>query len=1037
MGKAYKFNPGFQTDEEAVSNFIVRQGELAAIIDTLRDEEQASRLSVVAPRGAGKTTLCRRVVAEVRTDALLSTTWQPIFLGEESYIVTTPGEFFLECLFHLAEDLGDADLKGLHAKALMIADDQELLDQCLTILRDFSEAAERRLLVIVENFHILLNDQIGRDRTTLLDTLADESLFGILATSVAQCADEDGEMQHVFSGYRMIALKPLTLEECRDLWSALTRQEVHLARIRPLQILTGGSPRLVQILSEFMTTPSLAGLMGNLNQLIDQNTEYFKSQLDTLPAVERKVFAALLDAWDPSTAKQVAEAARVNVNTASAMLGRLSDRGAVIKEPGGGRTVYYYAAERLFNIYYLMRRRSHPSNRVRALVAFMTEYYDRDELVATTAKLVDEACQIDPAQRGDYHWAFDAILTNQPEIVRDRILAQTPPDFLQSLHQDIALDKSAAIAGVRSPGKQEENVLERVIKLSRDALTEEGAEQAMALLRPALAEYPRSPLLHFQVATIHLHENDMDAAVEATRKGVALSEDNAGSHSLLGVILSMADRAEEAELAFERALSIDPKFSLAIGHLAELREDNEDEAGAIELYRAQKALGELSDEAAARFARLLFAAGKDDEGEQVLRDVLQNSEERLESRQVLASWLLESERTSEAAALLRDFAEHSDDWRAWADLGAFHYGEHQYPESIEAFGAAIAEGAESPAVYHIMVNAMRGAGIAEDSIMTVADELLERHREEPWALIVAGDILAEYRVNERAEALYRQAAAQEFGDQAWVRLAVLLARNAESPDADAALERAIATAREHENCNMLRDVAEVLVHKGEDEQADALLAEALVINENCFCCRILQGGIATRRCDLTAARAHFQSALDLNENAVPALLGLASVSNKKAAAELVERATEVEPENPRCLLARAQLGDHDVRARLADGTEALKRDPDLTEARLFLAPLEARRGDQAAALEHLAAALRELETRRELIPSFVDTSLDLVRDGLGAEVSKLLQSDAGRAVEPLAVALQLARGENPAVAKEVLEVAHDILAELKDNIRNP
>jgi len=73
-----------------------------------------------------------------------------------------------------------------------------------------------------------------------------------------------------------------------------------------LLILTGGSPRLILILVEFMQTPTLRDLMDNLNLLIDQNTEFFKSQLDALPVVERKVFASLLDAWDPSTAKQIA-----------------------------------------------------------------------------------------------------------------------------------------------------------------------------------------------------------------------------------------------------------------------------------------------------------------------------------------------------------------------------------------------------------------------------------------------------------------------------------------------------------------------------------------------------------------------------------------------------------------------------------------------------------------------------------------------------------------------------------------------------------
>ena len=1031
MGKAYKFNPGFQTDEEAVTNFIVRQAELAVIIDTLNGRLIPPRLSVVAPRGAGKTTLCRRVVAEVRTNPELAARWEPIFLGEESYIVTTPGEFFLECLFHLAEEVGDTSLTERHAEALAIDEEAPLLKRCITILRDFARARDRRLLIVVENFHILLNEQVGRERGILLDALADDGLFGVLATSVAQAADEDSEQRGIFDGYRLIPLQPLTLEECHLLWSALTEQDVPPGRIRPLQILTGGSPRLVQILSDFMRTPSLGDLMENLNKLIDQNTEYFKSQLDSLPTLERKVFAALLDAWDPSTAKQIAGAARVNVNTASAMLGRLSDRGSVIKEPGRGRTAYYYAAERLFNIYYLMRRRSHPSSRVRALVAFMTEYYDRDELVATTAKLVDEACQVAPAERGDYHWAYDAILTGQPETVRARIIAQTPSDFLQSMRDDIKLAKKLSEEKAVAGGERVEGPAARVIKLAGDAIANDDIERAMGLLEAAILDHPDVSMLYFQLATAHLHDQDLEAALAAVERGLDVSQNNPGAHSLHGLILSMADRGSEAQAAFTRALEIDPNFAVAINHLAELREDNDDEEGAIELYRAAAALGDLSEEALCRFARLMFDRDEGAEAEQMLRKALEGKSERLESRQILVSWLAESDRVPEAVEVLRELAERSDDWRCWADLGAFLFVEEDFSGACVEFERAIKEGADSPAVYLMLVSALREAKETREAIIGVAEALLERHGDEAWAWIVAGDIFAPFRLADKAEDAYRHATTLENGERAWIRLAGLLAKDKPNEDADAVLHMAVEAAHADPSCGFKHEVAELLVHHGDDDGARALLEQAIALNQNCYCSLVLQGDIAARHADQDTARDHYVAALDLNEIGVKALLGLAAVSEQAEATELIERAMTVDPDNPLCLLARARISDNTNGERFADGVEALKRDPDLTEARLFLSPLEAVRGNRDAALEHLGAALHDIVSRRELIPGFVDTALSLVRLGLGVEVSDLLESEAGTAVEPLAVALRLSRGETPAVAKEVLEVARDILMQLE------
>lgn len=1030
MGKAYKFNPGFQTDEEAVSNFIVRQSELRTIVDTLCGRLEPPRVSVIAPRGAGKTTLCRRVVAEVRTDPAFAARWQPIFLGEESYIVTTPGEFFLECLFHLMEEVGDPELAVAHAEVLKIVSEDELFTRCLGILRDYALKRRQRLLVVVENFHILLSEQVGREQDLLLSALADEEIFGVLATSVAQAAEEDEEQRGLFEGYRLIPLEPLSLDECHQLWLALTGQEVPPERIRPIQILTGGSPRLIHILSEFMRSPSLGDLMGNLNQLIDQNTEYFKSQLDTLPTIERKVFAALLDAWDPSTAKQIAEAARVNVNTASAMLGRLADRGSVIKEPGRGRTVHYYAAERLFNIYYLMRRRSHPSSRVRALVAFMTEYYDRDELVATTAKIVDEACRIDPAKRGDYHWAVDEILNRQPETVRDRIIAQTPSEFLQSMRQDIN------IIGNRAWGSEPETtlpltVIGELVRNSQDAMRSGDIKRAREIVEAAIGEHPDESMLYFHMATVHLHERELDEAVAVAERGLALSPANPGSLSLYGLLLGMADRTDEAEAAFNRALAIDPNFALAISHLAELREEKDDNEGAIKLYRALAALGELDADSLCRLARLLLDNDSEVEAEQLLRGALEGKNERLEARQILASWLAENDRAEEATEILREFAERTGDWMAWADLAAFRYFEEDYAGSRTDFEKAISEGADSPAVYMMLVQTMHETGEPRESVFSVARSLTEQHSDESWAWVLAGDIYARSEKLDEAERNYRHAATLEDGDHAWIRLAKLLMKRQAHAEADAALLRAVDAARGEAGCSLKRDVAECLVNRGNDEQARELLDEAVAQNDECYCGRVLRGDMAARHSEPEAARDYYQSALAINEDGIGALLGLAAISGESEARGYIDRAMDADPNNAQCLLARAQIGQCIDDDCYEDGAEALQRDPGLTEAHLFLAPLDAARGNTDAALAHLDSALREVPHRRELIPAFVDTALRLVRLGLGSDISRLLETEAGAPVEPLAVALRLSRGETPAVAKEVLEVARDIHARLE------
>ena len=566
-----KFNPSFQTDDESVSNFIVRRYQFETIIDALaitaHSRADPPQFLVPAPRGSGKTTLCRRVVAETRLSPNLRDAWQAIFLGEESYTVTTPGEFFLECLFQLKDQVPSDHLARCHALAIDAESEDALIELALSSLEDFTTSTGKRLLLIVENFHTILNDQIQDSKTSnaknLIQILDETSFFGILATSVTQAADERDTMlpQH----YHRIELPPLSLVECRELWESLTGTNVSEEKLRPLQILTGGSPRLLHILAEFTRTPSLHDLLGNLNYLIDQYTEYFKSQLDALPAIERKVFVTLLDMWDPGTAKQVAKAARVSTNSASAMLSRLTDRGLVIKESMQSPPAIYVAAERLFNIYYLMRRHNHPSSRVRALVSFMMFYYDSEELIDTAATLVREACRYEPTRRGDYHSTFDASLSSSTADVRQEIIVRTSPDFIQSLQDHY--EASQELTSYLHYGDEEAEdgfevppILERM----EVAVQEEDFDAAYSLAMEAIRIDDTDSQLWIRLSALELRRGNIAQAVSAGEMARELNPDDSWTHAVLGHVLSKTERRDEAEQCYVVALEIDPAHPLAL-----------------------------------------------------------------------------------------------------------------------------------------------------------------------------------------------------------------------------------------------------------------------------------------------------------------------------------------------------------------------------------------------------------------------------------------------------------------------------------------
>lgn len=377
-----KFNPGFLSEDELVASFCVRTHEFESIIETLRGctGNSNQHQMVIGPRGSGKTTLLLRVAAEIGHDAELSRRFFPIRFAEESYEVSTAGEFWLECLCQLAEQAASEedgpDLRRTCKELRTIQDDRALADRCLGTLLDFSDRQGKRLVLLVENLNMMFRDMVDPDAGWRLRyTLQTESRIVLLASATSRFDEIDNPDSALYELLRVHSLAPLDTGECKTLWQTASGESASREKVRPLEILTGGSPRLLAIVARLGAGRSLGDLLDDLLDLIDDHTEYFKSHIEALPAQERRVYLALAELWEPATTKEVADRARLDTNKCSAQLKRLSDRGAVRVVGGSARRKQFYLTERLYNIYYLLRRHRGPNRVVRALLRFMSSYY--------------------------------------------------------------------------------------------------------------------------------------------------------------------------------------------------------------------------------------------------------------------------------------------------------------------------------------------------------------------------------------------------------------------------------------------------------------------------------------------------------------------------------------------------------------------------------------------------------------------------------------------------------------------------------------
>ncbi len=285
--------------------------------------------------------------------------------------------------------------------------------------------------MIVENLNMLLGDLASDDEAwKIRHTLMNEPRLMLLASATNRFEHFENSSQAMFEMFKMHELAPLDDDECNTIWELITGRRLEGEKIRPIRILTGGNPRLLTIIAKFGAGRSFGRLLDDLVDLIDDHTEYFKSHLDNLPATERKAYLALAELWDLSTAREIAKAARLDVNTTSSLLNRLAGRGAITVERRGKRTGYYAVAERMYNIYYLMRRRGKPADRVKAAVKFMVAIYGAE---SATRLIAEEACGLAPEYCRDHYLAYAEVMKDVGDVkLLERIIRSTPKVFLES-----------------------------------------------------------------------------------------------------------------------------------------------------------------------------------------------------------------------------------------------------------------------------------------------------------------------------------------------------------------------------------------------------------------------------------------------------------------------------------------------------------------------------------------------------------------------------------------------------------------------------
>ena len=578
-------NPAQLTPEELKASFIARQETLARMLRILAEQKPGhpcQHVIVVGARGMGKTTLGLSFLQAVREDPVHSSNWQPVPFPEESYDVGDLADFWLAALHHLTDATGQ-ERWGARADGLRKdePDAARSAAYALAALLDFCQEEDKRLILFVENLDLLFG-QLRDDREVhaLRAALMEhpEILLVGSANAVFDAIQSDGEPFYEF--FRLVTLRGLNQEECRELLRTLTHREADAAHPVPLDIdegrletvrqLIGGNPRLLVLACRMLLESPLGSAIDDLERLIDEQTPYFKARIEALPPQARKVFHCLAQAWSPLLAREVAAHAKLGSSHASSQLRQLIDKGYVreVRRPEETRG-RYEVSDRFYNLYYLFRFSRAGRARLERLVDFLHQLFGpaRMRHTYTEALEVLRKGAFSPSDQSDW------LAVPGPRVARDQEYRERQ-DWLagatalvreQSGGAASVADELARIVAAERWGQTD---MARVFYAGIRQLLTGDAKKAEAAFRDVMATVPDAQsFAQGPLGKALYDQGRFEEAVTAFESAATRSEGHDepsvrgfGGLARLGesYALLRLDRTEAAVGALERALALGP-----------------------------------------------------------------------------------------------------------------------------------------------------------------------------------------------------------------------------------------------------------------------------------------------------------------------------------------------------------------------------------------------------------------------------------------------------------------------------------------------
>lgn len=394
------YNPHQLGDTDLERTFIAHQLTFREVLADITTEEAncpPPLQLLVGQRGGGKTTLLLRLALELRRPPYRDR-FVPLTFPEEQYIeVDRLSKLWRNCLDALADTLEfeggsdntqearriDQEVKALERGQLT---EPRLAEQSQRAFEQAAQRLGRRPVLLIDNFHLLLRRLKASEPVLRAFFTAPGAPLLVAAATVLPQHDQDATA--FYAHFKLRVLNPLTLEELEEIIAVLAREADRpellnrLAAERPrlaaLRDMTGGNPRTAGLLFDLFSQQRTHNAYEDLEALTDVLTPLYQLRLDQLSDQGQVILGTLARHWEPITAGELGESARLVQGSIGPQLGRLEDLGLIEKTPiFPEKKTGYQLAERLFNLWYLVRFSSRRQRRDLACLAhFLEAFYN-------------------------------------------------------------------------------------------------------------------------------------------------------------------------------------------------------------------------------------------------------------------------------------------------------------------------------------------------------------------------------------------------------------------------------------------------------------------------------------------------------------------------------------------------------------------------------------------------------------------------------------------------------------------------------------